>query len=95
MNFSAFIPDFAFRVGDMKEGLQRAIHYIESFEDAGFTPDNPDNDFDQNGFTTLYYGSLESTQEIWNRQIVSSTDATRAAEEFATTLERFTERLNR
>jgi hypothetical protein len=25
MNFSPFSPDFAFRVGDMKEGLQRAI----------------------------------------------------------------------
>jgi hypothetical protein len=25
MNVSAFSPDFAFRVGDMKEGLQRAI----------------------------------------------------------------------
>jgi hypothetical protein len=25
MNFSTVSPDFAFRVGDMKEGLQRAI----------------------------------------------------------------------
>jgi hypothetical protein len=29
MNFSPFSPDFAFRVGDMKEGLQRAVQTAE------------------------------------------------------------------
>src|SRR5262249_55190387 len=62
------------------------LRYIESFEKAGFAPDNPDNNLDPDGFTTLYYGRPESAEDIWNRQIVSASDAMRATEEFAATL---------
>jgi hypothetical protein len=61
------------------------LHYIESFQKAGFVPNNPENNLDPNGFTTLYYGMPNSIQETSNPQIVAASDALRAAEEFAAT----------
>jgi hypothetical protein len=61
------------------------LHYIESFEKAGFVPDNPENNLDPSGFTTLYYGMPSSIHKTSNRQIVAASDALRAAEEFAAT----------
>jgi hypothetical protein len=62
------------------------LNYFDSSETAGFVSDNPDNKLDPNGFTTLYYQSPVSGEEYWNRQIVSASDAMRAAEEFAVTM---------
>ena len=62
------------------------INYFDSSEGAGFVSDNPDNNLDPNGFTILYYESPASGEEYCNRQIVSASDAMRAAEEFAATL---------
>lgn len=62
------------------------LYYLESFDKPGFVPDNTDNNLDQDNFTMLYYGSPHSAEDIWNRQIVSDSDAMRAAEEFAVTM---------
>jgi hypothetical protein len=61
------------------------LRYLESFDKPGFVPDNPDNNLDQDGFTTLYYGSPNSAEDVWNRQIVSDSEAIMATEEFAVT----------
>jgi Immunity protein Imm1 len=60
------------------------LHY-DSAENAGFAPYNPENGLDPDGFTTLYYGMPNAIQETWNPQIVTTSEALRAAEEFATT----------
>jgi hypothetical protein len=69
----------------VKQNLS-VLNYFDSTDTAGFVSDNPDNNLDQNGFTTFYYQSPISGEEYWNRQIVSASDAMRAAEEFAVTI---------
>jgi hypothetical protein len=62
-----------------------ATLHFESAEKGQFAVHNPGNNLDPDGFTILYYGSPNEIQETWNPQIVTTSDALRAAEEFATT----------
>ena len=62
------------------------INYFDSTKDENFVSDNPDNSLDRDGFTTLYYENAKVGEEFMNRQIVSASDAMRAAEEFAVTM---------
>jgi hypothetical protein len=60
------------------------LWYLSEDKDT-FVPYNPENNFDPNGWTILYYGAPNEIQNTRNNQIVAASDALRAAEEFAVT----------